>query len=427
MRNFILSLALLLPFLSFGQGTVRQVLVLNEGRYDYFNQTQAVPVTVGRWSPSTRSYAVVDTIEGARFASHLLVTDNHYYIAADNQLLKYDLLTHQLLASRLTPGIRKIAVAPGMVIVTRGEYQQKFEAYVQAFDDERLQPLFQVDTLSGIQYASEGIVVKNGFAWVAVNNGFEFGKEVGKIARINLSTGAYAGEIDLGPDGKNPDNLMLAGDQLFTLNNKDYTGSSISTYDFSSNRLVTTNLSNVSSGCGTSAFYRGVIHYQELGNTRLSQFDTRTSATVGERNYQKQFYGLAFDPINRFMYATETDFTNYGRMHVYDGFGLAVDSFEVGVAPGHIAFDIQQPTGLGELRAGSLSVWPQPAGEVLRVHGPQPARAWQVSELSGRVMLRGSVNAAETFEISLGGLSPGFYLLSVQGDGWKTQQKIARR
>ena len=39
-----------------------------------------------------------------------------------------------------------------------------------------------------------------------------------------MTSMSYINEIDLGPDGKNPDNLLIRGNKLYTVNNKDWSG-----------------------------------------------------------------------------------------------------------------------------------------------------------------------------------------------------------
>src|SRR5436853_663798 len=74
---------------------VNRVIVLNEGHYDYVNQVQLIPVTVGAYNPVTHSYTTFDTIPNARFATHVIVDGSGIYVAADNQLIRYDIDTYQ--------------------------------------------------------------------------------------------------------------------------------------------------------------------------------------------------------------------------------------------------------------------------------------------------------------------------------------------
>ena len=121
MKKVVLMLCILSECV-IGQNVVNQVLVLNEGRYDYSTGEIDVPVTIGSYDPSTTNYSVVDTIEGARFASDMLIDGDYFYVAADTQLLKYDLNTYELLASQSVTGVRNILIVDDNLFVTRGEY-----------------------------------------------------------------------------------------------------------------------------------------------------------------------------------------------------------------------------------------------------------------------------------------------------------------
>ena len=70
------------------QNVVNQVLILNEGRYDYATGEIETPVTIGSYDPFTSIYSVVDTIEGARFASDMLLM----------AIIFMSLLTHNFLS-----------------------------------------------------------------------------------------------------------------------------------------------------------------------------------------------------------------------------------------------------------------------------------------------------------------------------------------
>src|SRR5258706_13079034 len=112
---------------------VNKVIIVNEGHYDYFNSVQAVPVTVGIYDPSTHVYSVVDTIENARFATHVIVDESGIYVAADNQLIRYNANTYKRIATAAVPGIRKLAIWKNHLLVSRGEYLQTFSHYFQVY------------------------------------------------------------------------------------------------------------------------------------------------------------------------------------------------------------------------------------------------------------------------------------------------------
>src|SRR5690606_9647829 len=101
----------------------------------------------------------------------------------------------------------------------------------QVYDKHSLELLYELTTDNGPAYASEGIVIRDNTAYIAINNGFVFGEEVGLIGVVDLETRTYLDEIDLGPSGRNPENIMHDDAMLYTLNNKDFSSSSISVVD----------------------------------------------------------------------------------------------------------------------------------------------------------------------------------------------------
>jgi len=412
---------------AFTQTYVHQVLVLNEGYYDYQNSQIVTPVTVGSYNPASGVYTTVNTIEGARFASDLKVAGDFYYVAADNQLIKFDRNTHLEVAAQTVPGIRKIAVSDQLIVATRGEYLVDFDAYVQFFETETLTFAGELTTTeSGIFYPSEGVLVINDKAYIAINNGFDFGNEVGELAVVNLADYTVEDIYNLGPDGKNPDNLMFDGEKLYTLNNKDFSGSSVSALALDGAGLTTTNLSAVSSGCGTSALFEDAILYQELGNTQVGKFDPATQSTVAINEFGKVFYGMAADPTGPFLYAAETDYVTFGEVFIYDAAGNILESFEAGVSPGNIAFDVRNVNDINETKTvlTALSVFPNPATDALALRTDLQWNTCEVTDVRGNQVLQRAANGDQT--LPLQDLPGGVYVLRLIGENGQAMQRFVK-
>ena len=77
-------LLLLLPMLFFqliyiqAQEYVHQVLILNEGYFDYTTQQIIEPVTIGSYNPINQVYTEIAIIDSARFASDLIINKEDY-------------------------------------------------------------------------------------------------------------------------------------------------------------------------------------------------------------------------------------------------------------------------------------------------------------------------------------------------------------
>src|SRR5258706_13321580 len=237
--------------LCFAQLTVHRVIILNEGHYDYVSAVQTVPVTIGAYDPATQFYSTCGEINKPRCATNVIPDGASIYAAADSFIVRYDIDTYQVLAPATLPGVRKLAIWNNQLLVSRGEYMVTYNSYFSVYDKNTLLPVYSLPATAnaGPQYASEGIVVTNDKAYIAINNGFEWGNEKGLIGMVDLQTQSYLGEIDLGPTGKNPEYMALKNNQLFTVNNRDFSAASISAVDLSSSAVTTVDL-GITSGCG---------------------------------------------------------------------------------------------------------------------------------------------------------------------------------
>ncbi len=329
------------------QNVVNQVLLLNEGRYDYTTGEIETPVTIGSYDPFTSIYSVVDTIEGARFASDMLIDGDYFYVAADTQLLKYDLNTYELLASQSVTGVRNILIVNDNLFVSRGEYGVSFDSYFQIYSKSDLTFISELDTTEGPKWTTQNMVHTDNKLYVAINNGFEWGNEKSLIGVLDLSTLSYLEEIDLGSDATNPDNMMITDDYIFTVNNKNWSGASFSKVDLSTHSSTTINVSDVSTGCGTSCLRGDKINFQISMDSVLLEWDPATLLSSGNPlGINQNFYELAYDEVNNYLYASETDYSTYGKVHIYDADNNLVSEFDCGVSPGTIVFDVRNTTSI---------------------------------------------------------------------------------
>ena len=170
MKRKLFLLAAFTAHFTFGQNYVHQVYVLNEGYYDYQTSQQLQPVTLGSYNPQLQVYSVVDTLENARFGSDLLVTETALYVAADQQILKYDKFTNQLVSVVSCPGVRNLGIYENKLLASRGEYLTSYDSYLHVYNADDLTFLQAFDTLTGPKWATQNIVVDGSNAYVAINN-----------------------------------------------------------------------------------------------------------------------------------------------------------------------------------------------------------------------------------------------------------------
>ena len=351
-KYFFLFLTTLSSFL-FAQDYVNQVLILNEGLYSYDS-----PVTVGSFDPLTQNYTTVAEIDSSRFASDLIIDGAFFYVAADNKILKYDLDTYELLAEVNVEGVRNLAIHNNYLFASRGEYAVQYNSYLHVYDKNTLSYVYELDSINGPTAATQNLIVDQGKLYVAINNGFDWGNEEGLVGVIDANSLDYISEFDLGDDGKNPDNMMLYENNLYTVNNKDWSGSSISQINLETETVVTKNISAAPTGCGTSCLRSGKILYQISQDVKLFQWDPElgqdedNSSEIGSFD---NFYELAEDQINQKFYASSTDYVTYGNIQIYDENYNLESTFTTGISPGTIVFDVRQLVSLEELGVPNLT------------------------------------------------------------------------
>ena len=352
MKNYLFLILALFFSSSFAQNHVHQVLILNEGLYGYDS-----PVTVGSFDPLTQNYTTVVEIDSSRFASDLIIDSTFFYVAADNKILKYHLDTYELLAEVNVEGVRNLAIHNNHLFVSRGEYDPvtwgsvSYNSYLHVYNKNNLSYITEFDTINGPKATTQNLIVDQGKLYVAINNGFEWGNEEGLVKVIDANDLDYISEFDLGDDGKNPDNMMLHDNNLYTVNNKDWSGSSISQINLETGTVVTKNISVAPTGCGTSCLRAGKIIYQISQDSLLFQWDPMGEGddNSSEIGLFDNFYELAEDKINSKFYASSTDYVSYGNIHIYDENYNLESTFTTGISPGTIVFDVRQSLSLEEL------------------------------------------------------------------------------
>ena len=408
MKKVLFTIGFGLSTLVQAQNYVHQAIILNEGYFDYQTNEILVPVTIGSYNPSTQIYQVVDTLEGMRFGSDVLINGDFYYVAADSKIFKMDLNTHQELASVNCPGVRNLGIYQNKLIATRGEYLTTYDSYLHVYDASNMSLIAAIDTIQGPKWATQNIVLDGSSAYIAVNNGYEWGNEKGIIGKLDLNSLTYGNEIDLGPDGKNPDNLVKVGSFLYSVNNKDWSGSSISKVALDGSSNSTVNIATASTGCGTSALRDDKLVYQISMETTLNEFDINLMNPVGPvSGHTLNYYELAQEPVSGNLFASETDFFSFGNVRVFNASNTELASFNVGISPGTIVFDVRLTSAsLNEL-ATNINVYPNPTTDFLNINVEGTKR---VLDLQGKVLA-----TSESNMIDVSNLNSGIYFLEVEG------------
>lgn len=336
---------------------LNSVWVLNEGLQDWSTGEMVEFASVGIYDPVSQICTEVMEFEDSRFTTDIIVAGGSAFIGADNKIVKMNLNTFEIEAEVLLQGVRQLAYFDGMIYVTRGDYDPvtfgsiAFDSYLVWFDAETLAWAGELPSEIGVGYASEGISIKEGVAYIAINNGFEFGQEVGIVGIYDLTTGDYS-EHDLGVDGKNPAHIKVTDQEVLLVNNMDFSSTSLSRVELPSLGAVSASVNTivvggVAAGCNAAAVLGDELVFQitnELG-LRKASVSTLASSTVTWGPATDSFYRMALNPVNGDVYATVTNFFDAAEVQIISASGEYVSSFDAGTVPGGIAFDVRSVNG----------------------------------------------------------------------------------
>ena len=327
---------------------INQVLLLNEGCYDYSEQIILDPPKVGSYDPLLNEYNTVIEIEDARFASDLIIDESFFYVAADNKLLKYDLNTYELVASTSIPGIRKILIHNDYLFVSKGDYDPNtfssvvFDSYLDVYTKTDLSFFLSFDSSTGPMWSTESLLKKDNILYVAINNGYEWGNEKGILGLVDLESLLYVNEIDLGENGRNPVNLLMRDNQIFTINNNSFNGSSISKIDVINLDVENIDLINVDTGCGASIIRGDDIYYQISTENTVYKLNTSSLLQDGiVNNLDYNYYAFSKDNINNLLYASISNFISSSGIVIYNEDNEIVNTFFADIATSKIIFDVR--------------------------------------------------------------------------------------
>ena len=337
---------------------INQVLLLNEGSVDFYTDEIIEPVTIGSYDIQSNLYNTIIEIEGAKFASDLIIHNEYFYVAADNKLLQYHLDTYELIAEQNIPGLRKLVIYNDYLFISKGDYDLAtfgpviFDSYLEVYstDDLSFVTSFNNENMEGPQWSTESMIIKDEKLYIAINNAYEWGNPKGLVGIVDLNSLEYLQELDLGEDGKNPINMLLKDDKIFTINNKNWDGSSVSIINSLDLNTETISLSNVSSGCGVSIIRGENLYYQISTENQMYKFDLINNQEDGVvDNLTDNYYAISQNPLNGNIYVSVSNFTSDNTIHIYDQNNNNINSFISDVATGKIVFDVRyQSTSIEE-------------------------------------------------------------------------------
>jgi hypothetical protein len=382
MKKEIWALVLLGVGTMSGATAQDRLWVLNEGRYDWVNGSIEVPPSLGYVDTDTWSYQEVAVFADARFATDMEVTDEHAFVALEGRVVKLNLESGFVVAQADVLGVQELALTPeGDLFLTRGGIDAStyeplaLSSFFAWLDAEDLSWEGELTPEQGPAYPSQEIAWAEGQVFVGVNNGWAWQAEVGKVGIFTPSEGTYV-EHDLGEGAPNPVAIHFHNGTLLTVNNGDWSSTSVSRLELGEvPSVVTTELAGVSAGCNASALVgdRLALQIQSESGLRALDLGSWTWEADGLNEGAESAYSMTVHPQWGWICTGTTNFVSEGHLEIRATDGTLLYEVEVGVAPGTLVWQ----------QAASTSSIERPVSTVQTVHP-------SLIDLSGRVLPEGS-------------------------------------
>ena len=315
------------------------------------------PPSLGRIDLTSFNYEELLTFDNVSYATDLEIQGDMAVVVLENRVVKVDLTTGEMLADVELLGAQEAALLEdGTVVVTRGGLDADWQpldltSFLVWLDGADLALAGELLPTEGPTLPSQEVMVVDGKVYIAVNNGWAWGQEAGRVGCWNLEEGTYE-EWDLGEGAENPVALHVLDGDLFTVNNGDWSSTSVtraSLADLSSSETVA--LEGVSVGCNASAFVDTKLAVQVSGENGLRLLDG--PSMIWEEGAvlnadAPSAYSLITHPTYGWTCAGVTDYVTFGEVQIRTAEGELLATVPVGVSPGSLAWRSSEVSNLEE-------------------------------------------------------------------------------
>ena len=316
------------------------------------------PPSLGRIDLTSFAYQEVLSFEDVGYATDLEIQNDAAVVVLENRVVKVDLTSGQIVADTELLGAQEAALLEdGTVVVTRGGLDDAWQplnltSHLVWLDGDDLGLEGELLPTEGPTLPSQEVTVVDGKVYIAVNNGWAWGQEAGRLGCWDVEQDTYS-EWDLGEGAENPVALHVLDGDLFTVNNGDWSSTSVtraSLGDLSSTTTVV--LDGVSVGCNASAFVDTKLAVQISGENGLRLLDG--PSMVWEEGAvlnadAPSAYSLITHPTYGWTCAGVTDYVTFGEIQIRTEEGAMVATVPVGVSPGSLAWRSSEVSNLEEV------------------------------------------------------------------------------
>ena len=403
LKNLLLFSFLLIGFHANAQYKVKQVLIANGGSFG-FNGNY---ITIGSYNPVLKKYALFDSVTGGD-VTQIIVDSGYAYMATDSYLVKYELSGLKRVAIAKCQSLRYIAAYKDKIVATIG-YDQT-TTHLKIFKKTDLSLFYSENKMPDIY--SNGITISGDSAYIALQGQYPDYDTIGRIAVEDLAHLKFKRVISLDTTAKGISDMFSYGNTIVGVT--EYPLSRISEINLTNGgkSIIAVNSISTPFALDNDTLYAG--YNDGVGGYNLVSKNTKTD--IKPNPY---YAAAALDTINKLFYYTGGSFSKPTKAWIYNYNNVALDSFNIGIAPEGIAIDYELKSGINEAENmhQDLKIYPNPSSNKLNISGIESHNAEvRILDLTGRIIFSQctDLNASGSYTVPVSGLIPGIYLITVQ-------------
>ncbi len=323
------------------QTITKRIVIANGGQFG--NPQDDVNITL--YNPEIGTYESIDTIR-TQSIQDVLIDGRNLYVAAQDSIVKYDLISGTRLAANAfgAPSTISMNLYEDYLLVGNwyapfgwvGPYNNHF----RIFDKHSLA---FVDSIPEIHQGVKSFTVLGDTAYLSQNyTSSAFADSAGWMVKVHLPSLSYVDSVKVNENGEDLGRMITLDGIIFGLNSKSNT---VTMYDPATGMVMTdtanADLNLGSYGSKANIDQTGILHTIIGGN--IGTYDPASRSVIQNNIVDTVVTAFALDTVNQLYYVTQTDFFSYTGGGIYDFNGNRTDTLLSGSAPEAVGVAYNQP------------------------------------------------------------------------------------
>jgi len=397
------------------QSHVEQVLVANGGAFAFTGNY----ITIGSYKPSTQKYTLFDSVTGGS-VTQIIIDSGYAYMATDSYLVKYNLGSLKREAIAKCNSLRYLAVYKDKIVATVG--YDLTTTHLKIFKKSDLSLVYSENKMPNI-YAN-GITISGDSAYIALQGQYPSYDTIGRIAVEDLANQKFKRVITLDTSTAGIGDMFTSGNSIVGVTEFPY--SYITEINLKTGVKKETYFNSI---FAPFALYDDTL-YADFTN-EIDGYNIVANNTKLYIPVKQDYAAAALDTLNRLFYYTGSSYTKPTKTWIYNYKGVAIDSFDIGIAPEGIAIDYELNSGINPqiFTTNEITLYPNPANSRLNITGINANDAEiKIVDLTGRVLFteNASLTAKGMTSIAVSQLPEGIYVITFQNSEGLVSKKFVK-